>query len=459
MPKEWHTPPEVVTSQFRDSASASEVLERLSQERTNPRLDLIAIAAAWVRLAHLGWRSLKEVEKDPTLDELVDLTLRLLKRSLFEDLEPHARACANMYWASAKLKGQGVLKQHLTQLQESLNEAVVATSYYMSEQDVASVIWSSEQLNHPQDTLQTVMKSVTYRLVDMADRLRPQGASNILLAAAKLGERSPELLNQMPLMAEVLPDLIPGMDAQVVSNSVWAVAKLPREASRSLLPVIAQLSEQASKVRHGMNPQNIANLFYATALLRNEKRIVASLLKLVPILIDHLLNSEDLITDMKSQDLDNSLWSAQKLQSLVPETEELIPVLGGRIESVIPQMIDQEVSSTLLSIGQLPEHFEVLQKLVAPLARRMLSLLRGARLREVSNACWGLALCGHADASQTIQQTWLSTLSLISRYSINLMIISTSFNPIVRFLGNYIITVRFKTEPLPVPKTTNGRGP
>lgn len=311
MQKEWHMPPGVVTSQIRDSASASEVLERLSQERNNPRLDLIAIAAAWVRLAHLGWRSLKEVEKDPTLDELVDLTLRLLKRALFEDPTPYSQACANMFWASAKLQGKGLLLQDLTRIQQSLNEAVVATSYFMNEQGVANVIWTCSQLKLPSSTLQTIMQSITYRLVDVADSLQPQGASNILLAAAKLRRKSPELLSQMPLMAEVLPDLIPRMQAQQVSNCLWAF---------------------------------------------------------------------------------------EKLQQSVPEMQELIPTIGKRVEDIIPQMITQEVSGTLLVIGQLSGKFPVLRSLLAPLVSRMISELHVANLQTISHACWGLALCGHADA-------------------------------------------------------------
>ena len=54
MQKEWHTPPEVVTSQFRDSASASEILERLGQERNNPGLNLINIGTSWEGLPILG---------------------------------------------------------------------------------------------------------------------------------------------------------------------------------------------------------------------------------------------------------------------------------------------------------------------------------------------------------------------------------------------------------------------
>ena len=88
MRKEWHTPPEVVTSQIRDSASASEILERLGQERYNPGLNLINIGTSWEGLANFGHTVVREVEEDPMMDEFVDLTLRLLKQSLFENPTP-----------------------------------------------------------------------------------------------------------------------------------------------------------------------------------------------------------------------------------------------------------------------------------------------------------------------------------------------------------------------------------
>ena len=64
MRKEWHTPPEVVTSQIRDSASASEILERLGQERNNPGLNLINIGTSWEGLANFGHTVVREVEEE-----------------------------------------------------------------------------------------------------------------------------------------------------------------------------------------------------------------------------------------------------------------------------------------------------------------------------------------------------------------------------------------------------------
>ena len=358
------------------------------------------------------------------MDEFVDLTLRLLKQSLFENPTPYARACANMFWASAKLGKAGLLTQHLARVEDSLSEAVVATSRFMDQEAVAKVIWSCAELRLPEKTLKKVISSITYTLVDVADRLQARSVSTILVAAAKLGRRSPELLDQMPLIAEVLPELILHMEAQQVCNSIWAIAKLPKTQSTCLLPVIGSLTQQATEVIQNMNAQGIANIVWATAVLKNA---APKLLKFIPILIDHLIQSEDLVMDMGSQEVANCLWAAAKLQHLVPEIHKLIPVLGKRLEPTIPQMIDQAVSSTLLAIGQLPEHFQVLRSSVAPLARRMLSVLRGAPLREVSNACWGLAICRHADASRTIQQTWLSD------------VVSTFFDILIIHLYNFNI--------------------
>ena len=81
--------------------------------------------------ANFGHTVVREVEEDPMMDEFVDLALRLLKRSLFENPLPYARACANMFWASARLGKTGLLTQHLARVQDSLSQAVVATSRFM----------------------------------------------------------------------------------------------------------------------------------------------------------------------------------------------------------------------------------------------------------------------------------------------------------------------------------------
>ena len=259
MRKEWHTAPEGLTIRIRESASASEVLERLSQERHNPLLDLINIGAAWVKLAKLKRSVVKEVENDPMMDEFIQLTQRLLKRCLFEDFQPCTRASANMFWAIATLRREGLLRKHLTRVQQNMCEAVMATSYFMEEIEVPMVIWSCAELKLPQATLQKVMSSMTDKLADVADRLSPEGASMVLLAAAKLGKRVPELLVEMPLMAEVLPERIRQMEVQPVSSSIWSIAKMPKEASTSLLPLIENFVEQAGHVKQNMTAQSIVN--------------------------------------------------------------------------------------------------------------------------------------------------------------------------------------------------------
>lgn len=262
------------------------------------------------------------------------------------------------------------LGQSLTHPPRFANQEAYA--YFMSAKDVARVIWSSAELKLPPAALQAIIKPVTYTLRDVAGRLSALDASAILLAAAKLGSRSPELLDQMPLMAQVLPEPIQQMNAQSVSTSIWAVAKLPREASKSLLTVIPHLVRRANKVKDDMEAQPIVNILWTTAVL---KKASPELLSSVPILIDRLIQSEDLAMGINEQGVSNCLLASEKLQHLVPEVEELIPVLGKRLEATIEQMIGQAVSSTLLLIGQRPEHFQVLRSSVPELAGSMHSLL------------------------------------------------------------------------------------
>ena len=68
------------------------------------------------------------------------------------------------------------------------------------------------------------------RLLDVAEELKPQDLDNIVWAAAQLGKASPQLLQAMPLLAEVMPDQIGAFGSQDVSSILKSMSVLPAHA-------------------------------------------------------------------------------------------------------------------------------------------------------------------------------------------------------------------------------------
>ncbi|CAK9031249.1 unnamed protein product [Durusdinium trenchii] len=235
--------------------------------------------------------------------------------------------------------------------------------------------------------------AVTYRLRDVAEELNPQEVSNIMLAAARLAGAVPQLLNELELLAEVLADKVAAMDEQHVGNSIWATAKLQRQTGgAALLAVLPDLLKRAEAVVMNMNQQNVVNIIWAAATLRNTP---PEFLLLMPNLVNQ---ATKIIAQIDSQGVANIFWSASKLHREAPSLRDFLPSLAKRAEAVIPEMNAEGAASTILAVGQLPSDSKLfVQNLVSGLTQRMFSILQQSPPREMSNACWGLALCGHAD--------------------------------------------------------------
>ena len=377
------------------------MLDVLHAERNNPEYDMIIVGAAWCTMARLQRTITREVAASPYLDEFVSETLGVLRRSLASNPTASARACANMFWAMAKLQGQRLIAPHLAQVQEEFSQAVAVTAYYMNEQEVANVIWGCSQLKLAKATLQRVMDASRYRLRDVADELQPQAISNILLAAAKLGKAAPQLLEEMELLTEVMPDKIPGMEPQAVANSIWAIATLEKQkVGEVLLGLLPELAMQAEAVTSNMTAQENANIIWATATLKQPPQ---ELLQLMPAVTSR---ANEIMSDLSSQAVANIFWAASKLQEKTPSLMDFLSNLTKRAVVVIPDMIDQQAASTILAIGQLPSDKLFWRSLLPALVERFSSLLPTSPPREISNACWGLALCGHDDSSTSLKQNF-----------------------------------------------------
>ncbi|CAK9036248.1 unnamed protein product [Durusdinium trenchii] len=379
--------------QVTGSASVSEMLQVLHTERYNPNYNLIIVSAAWHTMARLQHSITRQVVADPYFDEFMQDTLQILKRSLVQDPGCWSRQSANLFWASAKLSRQSVVKRHLAKVQADFSEAAACTAFNMDEQGVANVIWACSELNLPRATLRKIMDAVTYRLRDVAEELKPQGTSNILLAAVRLGKEAPQLLDEMELLAEVLPDKIAAMDAQAVANSIWATTRLERQAGgAALLTVLPDLVRRAEVVVGNMNGQNVANIIWSAAKLRNRP---PELLELMPRLTNR---GGKIIGQLDSQNVANIFWATSKLQEEAPSLQYFLPNMTRRAEAVITQMDVEGSASTILAVGQLQSDDKLfLRNLLPGLTQRMFFILQHSPPREMSNACWGLALSGHAD--------------------------------------------------------------
>ena len=406
-PSKEPTPGGVLNRQITGSASVADMLDVLHAERNNPAFDMLIVGAAWCTMARLQRSITREVAEDPYLDELIAQTLGVLRRSLASNPTACSRECANMFWAMAKLQGQRLLAPHLAQVQGEFSQAVIVTAYYMKAQEVANIIWGCSQLKLLKATLQRVMQASTYRLRDVASELKPQEASNILLAAAKLGRAAPQLLEQMELLAEVMPGKIPNMETQHLANSIWAIATLERQKTgEALLVLLPKLARQAEAVTSNLKAQETANIIWAVATFKLPPK---ELLQLMPALTQR---ADEIMSDLNSQNVANIIWAASKLQEKTPSLIEFLPKLTRRAKEVIPEMKDQEVASTILAIGQLPNDMVVLTRLLAPLIKHFTSILKSSNTQAMSNACLGLALHAFADSWASAQKMFLMFLQI-----------------------------------------------
>ncbi|CAJ1366111.1 unnamed protein product [Effrenium voratum] len=92
-----YTPPKVIT-RIKSAASASAVLAVMQAEHENPRMDLIAVAAAWYKLAQLQRSINAEVTSSSSF-------LMFVQRSPSFLEQPTGREVANILWATARLQG------------------------------------------------------------------------------------------------------------------------------------------------------------------------------------------------------------------------------------------------------------------------------------------------------------------------------------------------------------------
>ena len=269
-----YTPAKVITSHVKNSASSAEVLAVMQSEQQNPNMDLIAVAAAWCKLANLQ----RGINAQPTnytsLLMLVRLTQSLLEKcEKLGDLE--ARGVANILWAIAKLQSRA--PSQLSILWARLARAVTSAASRMNEQEVANSIWAVATLatlNTDSEALLNGLPALAKRLSVAISKMSSQSVANVIWAMAKLAAATAQtdaLLGLPPVLASRLPAVISKMKSQEVANVIWATGQLSVDHShvaisqdlRKMLPVLVT---QAGVVLPLARPQELANSCWGLAL-------------------------------------------------------------------------------------------------------------------------------------------------------------------------------------------------
>lgn len=205
---------------------------------------------------------------DPYWKHFIQSTERLLKWSLFEDPSSWSRAASNMFWALGTLKAQPLLWPHLQDVPEILSDGVVSTAYFMNGQQLANALWATGKLELSQLTNEKVLNALVQWLPDVAEDLKSSELESVFWAAAEHGLAAPQLLEQVPLMTDVLHDKIDILDSLEVAGIILAISKLPSSASRSALREIPSLAARAkaAKVLENMTGQQLANTCWGLAV-------------------------------------------------------------------------------------------------------------------------------------------------------------------------------------------------
>ena len=101
-----------------------------------------------------------------------------------------------------------------------------------------------------------LVKFVPDKIADMNE----QHLANCFLAAAKLQDESPVVLDVVPALAECIPPKVDDMIPQALANCLWAAEKL-QDASPEVLHCVPALAQQIPGKVQSMTSQELSNCF------------------------------------------------------------------------------------------------------------------------------------------------------------------------------------------------------
>ena len=112
-----------------------------------------------------------------------------------------------------------------------------------------------------------MVPTLAARVTIIAKDMNAQAVSNSLWAAGTLKEAAPDVLKMVPTLAAQVPLIAKDMNARATSNSLWAAAT-SKEAAPDVLKMVPTLANQLPGILKHMNAQDVSNTLVALVLLQ-----------------------------------------------------------------------------------------------------------------------------------------------------------------------------------------------
>ena len=238
------------------------------------------------------------------------------------------------------------------------------------------------------DASSAVLAKLSSRLLGMLQQnlLSPWSSANTLYAMGVLYEDLGECMAQaLPRLYEAIRVKSDGMNAQGLSNCLWAAARL-QDASPEVLNAVSALAKRIPDKVEDMVPQHLSNSLWAAAKLQDASPevldAVPALAKCIP----------DKVEEMKQQEWSNSLWAAARLQDASPEVLDAVPALANRIADKVEDMDPQALSNCLWAAAKLQDSASRVLDIVPALVRRMQETISAMNLQDLPNNFWAAAM-------------------------------------------------------------------
>ncbi|WP_146000346.1 RAP domain-containing protein, partial [Endozoicomonas acroporae] len=209
-----------------------------------------------------------------------------------------------------------------------------------------------------------------------------------------------------PGLNEAVASLLPDVNAQKanfnpqeIANLLWATAKLVdngQERTPQLKEAVAVLLPQVNPEKANFKPQEIANLLWAMAkLLDNGQDRTPKLKEAVAALLPHVNAQKDNFTP---QGIANLLWAMAKLvdsgQEQTPEFNEAVAALLRHVNAQKADFKPQEIANLLWATAKLGEFVElnVVTSVFESLVYRISENLQLSQ-RDILMSLWGVMVC------------------------------------------------------------------
>ena len=233
-------------------------------------------------------------------------------------------------------------------------------------------------------------------LLDKVRVMNAQDLSNSLWAAATLQEVAVEALTSVPALAAHVPQKVGDMKPQEISNSLWAAAKLQASAPEVLSAVPALAAEIPHKVE-GMIPQQLSNILWAAAALQDA---APEVLMAVPAITAAVPRQ---VGDMVPQALSNCFWAAASLQDAAPEILTAVSAMAACVCETVEDMNAQDLSNNLWAAAKLQDAVPAVLLAAQDLVAQMLQNMGSMHPKGLQMSLWAASELGEEELEHRIE--------------------------------------------------------